>query len=56
LQSEIREVMSQTDARVGLDKLGFETIASTPREMRDHIRTEYEVWSKVVHAANIQVR
>ena len=56
LQSQIREVMLQTDARVGLDKLGFETIASTPREMRDHIRTEYEVWSKVVHASNIQVK
>jgi hypothetical protein len=49
-------VLSQTDAMVGLEKLGFETIASTPREMRDHIRTEYEIWSEVVHAANIQVK
>ena len=55
MQNQIRDVMSQAEAKAGLKKLGFATILSTPDEMRDHLRRESELWSKVVRAANIRV-
>lgn len=55
LQQQIKDVMSQPEARAGLKKLGFATILSTPEEMRDHLRKESELWSKVVTTANIRV-
>jgi tripartite-type tricarboxylate transporter receptor subunit TctC len=55
LQHQIKDVMSQAEAQAGLTKLGFATILSTPDEMRDHLRKESELWSKVVNAANIRV-
>ena len=54
LQRQIRDVMSQEAARANLKKLGFELIASTPEQMGNHIRSESELWSKVVQAANIR--
>jgi tripartite-type tricarboxylate transporter receptor subunit TctC len=54
LQGQIRDLMSQTEARASLEKLGFEIIASTPEQMGDHIRAESERWSKVVQAASIR--
>ena len=55
LQHQIKDVMSQPEAKAGLKKLGFETILSTPEEMRDHLSKESELWSKVVNTANIRV-
>jgi tripartite-type tricarboxylate transporter receptor subunit TctC len=55
LQKQIRDVMSQAEAKAGLKKLGFGTILSTPDEMRDHLRKESELWSKIVNTANIRV-
>ncbi len=55
LQNQIREVMSKAEAKAGLKKLGFDTILSTPDEMRDHLRKESDLWGKVVNTANIRV-
>ena len=55
LQNQIREVLSQPDAKAGLKKLGFDTILGTPDEMRDYLRKESELWGKVANAANIRV-
>lgn len=55
LQHQVKDVMSQAEAKASLKKLGFATILSTPDEMRDHLRKESELWSKVVSAANLRV-
>ena len=55
LHAQIKETMSQPQARTSLETLGFELIASTPEQLRNHIRAESELWGKVVRNANIQV-
>jgi len=54
LQSQIKQVMSQPEATASLEKLGFELIASTPEQLGSHIKSESELWGKVVHDANIR--
>src|SRR5262249_48065343 len=54
LQGQIRDVMSQPEAKASLKTLGFELIASTPEQMGRHISAESEGWRKVGQAENIR--
>src|ERR1041385_2239296 len=54
LQGQIRDVMSQPQAKASLQTLGFELIAGTPEEMQRHLAVESARWRKVVQAANIR--
>jgi tripartite-type tricarboxylate transporter receptor subunit TctC len=55
LHGQIKEVMSQPQARSSLATLGFELVASTPDQMGNHLRAESDRWSRVVHDANVRV-
>jgi len=55
LQGQIKQVMSRTEPKDPLKKLGFEIVASTPSELEHHLRVESERWGQVVSAANIRV-
>jgi tripartite-type tricarboxylate transporter receptor subunit TctC len=42
--------------RERLAALGFEPIASTPKEFADRITWEIDKWAKVIRAANIKAQ
>ena len=43
-------------SRVRLAALGFEPIASTPKEFAERITWEIDKWAKVIRAANIKAQ
>jgi tripartite-type tricarboxylate transporter receptor subunit TctC len=56
LHREIVAVVAMPEVRARLSALGFEPIASTPKEFADRIRSEIEKWAKVIRAANIKAQ
>jgi tripartite-type tricarboxylate transporter receptor subunit TctC len=46
LQNEIKQVMTQQAAKTQLESLGFELIASTSDELRNHIKAESDRWAR----------
>lgn len=56
LHREIVRIVALPDVRERLSALGFEPIASTPKEFADRIRWEMDKWAKVIRAANIKVQ
>jgi tripartite-type tricarboxylate transporter receptor subunit TctC len=56
LHREIVAVVAIPEVRARLSALGFEPIASTPKEFADRIRSEIEKWAKVIRAANIKAQ
>lgn len=55
LHAEMVVVMKSPDIVERFNNLGFETMASTPQEMYDNIRTETEKWTKVIRDAGIKL-
>jgi tripartite-type tricarboxylate transporter receptor subunit TctC len=53
LHREVVKVVAATDVRDRLAALGFEPIASSPKEFTDRIRQEIAQWAKVIRAAGI---
>src|SRR5262244_362890 len=56
LHREIVRIVALADVRERLSALGFEPIASTPKEFADRIRWEIDKWAKVIRAANIRAQ
>ena len=56
LHSEIVRIMALPDIRERLAVLGFEPVASTPEEFRQHAKGEFATWAKVIRASNIKVQ
>ena len=56
LHREIVRIVALPDVRERLSALGFEPIASTPKEFADRIRWEIDKWAKVIRAANIKAQ
>jgi tripartite-type tricarboxylate transporter receptor subunit TctC len=56
LHREIVRIVALADVRERLSALGFEPIASTPKEFADRIRWEIDKWAKVIRAANIKAQ
>jgi tripartite-type tricarboxylate transporter receptor subunit TctC len=56
LHREVARIVAVPEFRERLVALGFETIASTPAEFADWIKTEIAKWAKVIRDANIGVQ
>jgi tripartite-type tricarboxylate transporter receptor subunit TctC len=56
LHREVVRIVALADVRERLSALGFEPIASTPKEFADRIRWEIDKWAKVIRAANIKAQ
>jgi tripartite-type tricarboxylate transporter receptor subunit TctC len=56
LHREIVRIVALPDVRERLSALGFEPIASTPKEFADRIRWEIDKWAKVIRTANIKAQ
>jgi tripartite-type tricarboxylate transporter receptor subunit TctC len=56
LHREIVSIVALADMRERLSALGFEPIASTPKEFADRIGWEIDKWAKVIRAANIKAQ
>lgn len=53
MQAELVKVMTATDTRERLERLGTTVRASSPDEFQRHIRSEMELWGKVVRESGI---
>ena len=56
LNREIVGIVALPDVRERLAALGFEPIASTPKEFADRITWEIDKWARVIRAANIKAQ
>ena len=56
LYREIVRIVALPDVRDRLSALGFEPIASTPKQLADRIKWEIEKWAKVIRTANIKAQ
>jgi tripartite-type tricarboxylate transporter receptor subunit TctC len=54
LHRESANILAQPDMKERLAALGYEVVASTPEEFAVRIKTEIEIWAKVIRAANIK--
>ena len=56
LQREIAKALTLPDMKERLLALGCDTVASTPEEFAERIRSEIEMWGKVIRDANIKMQ
>jgi tripartite-type tricarboxylate transporter receptor subunit TctC len=54
MAQEVQAVLSQTDLRASLTTLGFDVTYEGPEELRQRIRRELVMWSRVVREAGIK--
>jgi tripartite-type tricarboxylate transporter receptor subunit TctC len=54
LSRESRKILAQPDMKERLATLGYDVVASTPKEFATRIAAEIEMWAKVIRAANIK--
>jgi len=54
LYRESTKILAQSDMKERLDALGYDLVASTPKEFATRIVAEIEMWAKVIRAANIK--
>jgi len=54
LYRESTKILSQSDMKERLAALGYDLVASTPKEFATRIVAEIEMWAKVIRAANIK--
>lgn len=54
LYDESARILAQPDMQERLATLGYEVVASTPEEFAARIKTEIDMWAKVIRAANIK--
>jgi len=52
--AEIVKLVALPDVKQRLQELGFESVADTPAQFGERIKTEIAKWAKVVHEANIK--
>jgi tripartite-type tricarboxylate transporter receptor subunit TctC len=55
LHTDVVKILSQPETRERLAALGFDIVASSPREFAEQIRNEVTKWTKVVNDAGIKV-
>jgi len=55
LHAELIKIMAQPDVNKRVSDLGFDVIASSPKEFSAQIKSEVAKWSKVIKSAGIQV-
>jgi tripartite-type tricarboxylate transporter receptor subunit TctC len=55
-QREVAKAVAQPDVKERFITLGSDPVASTPEEFGQRIKTEIEMWGKVIRAANIKVQ
>ena len=55
LHSDVVKILSHPETRKRLATLGFDIVASSPREFAEQIRSEVTKWTKVVNDAGIKV-
>jgi tripartite-type tricarboxylate transporter receptor subunit TctC len=54
LNGALRKVIDSPDTQAKFKNVGFEAFSSTPQEFGGFIKTQLDVWSKMVKDANIQ--
>src|SRR5262249_58815153 len=54
LHHESAKILAQPEMKERLATLGYDVVASTPEEFAIRIKTEIDVWAKVIRAANIK--
>jgi tripartite-type tricarboxylate transporter receptor subunit TctC len=54
LSRESSKILGQPDMKERLSALGYDLVASTPKEFATRIAAEIEMWAKVIRAANIK--
>src|SRR5262249_19654079 len=54
LHRESAKILAQPDMKERLATLGYDVVASTPEEFATRIKTEIDMWAKVIRAANIK--
>ena len=54
LYRESTTILAQPEMKERLPALGYEVVASTPEEFAVRIKTEIDMWAKVIRAANIK--
>jgi tripartite-type tricarboxylate transporter receptor subunit TctC len=54
LYSASSKILAQPDMQERLAALGYDLVASTPKEFATRITAEIEMWAKVIRAANIK--
>jgi tripartite-type tricarboxylate transporter receptor subunit TctC len=54
LHRESTKILAQSDMKERLAALGYDLVASTPKEFATRIVAEIEMWAKVIQAANIK--
>ncbi len=55
LNDAVVKSIASPDLKTRLDDLGFIAMSSSPKELGDYIRQEYELWGKVIARANIKL-
>ena len=54
LNGELRKIIDNPDIKSRLATVGFEAFSSTPEELQDFIKVQYDKWGKMVKEAGIQ--
>src|SRR5215471_6904618 len=54
LHAASSKILAQPDMQERLAALGYDVVASTPEEFATRIKTEIDMWAKVIRAANIK--
>jgi tripartite-type tricarboxylate transporter receptor subunit TctC len=54
LHAASAKILAQPDMQERLAALGYDIVASTPEEFAIRIKTEIDMWAKVIRAANIK--
>jgi tripartite-type tricarboxylate transporter receptor subunit TctC len=54
LYRDSAKILAQPDMKERLTALGYDVVASTPKEFAARIAVEIEMWAKVIRAANIK--
>src|SRR5262249_27605684 len=54
LHRESAKILAQPDMQERLATLGYDVVESTPEEFAIRIKTEIDMWAKVIRAANIK--
>jgi tripartite-type tricarboxylate transporter receptor subunit TctC len=56
LQREIAKIVAIPEIKERFIKLGSDPVGSTPEEFKERIKSELELWAKVIRNANIKVQ
>ena len=56
LHREIVKIIALADIKQRLAVLGFEPVASTPKEFAKHLKAEFATWAKVIRASGIKAQ